>query len=209
MLISTVWGLKAIYPCSPSFKIKYLCRNTRTSSWIFHTNNVVNAVYACVYWGLILGYKVYMHSSGIYRLMLNSTVWGLKAIIQPEKVLDFNQILAPKLMWNHAPLTPYRYNVIQPEKVWYVFHLNLNFKLCQMLQGFDGTGRIEPWKSRSGPPKTDAYVSYYINIYLHKIDLSKLWPIFSRVFNIASGCSTTTVMKIFMGYRGNTVLSLG
>jgi hypothetical protein len=42
-------------------------------SWIFHTNNVVNAVYACVYWGLVLGYKVYMHSSGIYRLMLIST----------------------------------------------------------------------------------------------------------------------------------------
>jgi hypothetical protein len=31
-----------------------------------------------------------------------------------------------------------------------------------MLQGFDGTGRIEPRKSRNGPPKTDAYVSYYI-----------------------------------------------
>jgi hypothetical protein len=73
-----------------------------------------------------------------------------------------------------------------------------------MQQGFDGTGRIEPRKSRSGPPKTDAYVSYYINIFT-----SKLWPLFSRMFNIASGCLTTTVKKIFMGYRGNTVLSLG
>jgi hypothetical protein len=27
----SVWGLKAIYPCSPSFKINYLYRNTRTS----------------------------------------------------------------------------------------------------------------------------------------------------------------------------------
>jgi hypothetical protein len=42
-------------------------------SWIFLTNNVVNAVYACLYWWFVLGYKVYMHSSGIYRLMLIST----------------------------------------------------------------------------------------------------------------------------------------
>jgi hypothetical protein len=33
--------------------------------------------------------------------------------------------------------------------------------------------------------------------------------IFNRMVNIASGCSTTIVMKIFMGYRGSTVLSLG
>jgi hypothetical protein len=47
-----------------------------------------------------------------------------------------------------------------------------------MLQGFDGTGRIEPGKIRNGPPKRNAYVSYYSLFsripFKHKISLSKL-----------------------------------
>jgi hypothetical protein len=47
-----------------------------------------------------------------------------------------------------------------------------------MLQDFDGTGRIEPGKSRNGTPQTDAYVSYYSLFsripFKHKISLSKL-----------------------------------